>query len=124
MHEDAVAIAFLVCACMGALVTLAALVLFSLVFRATLHPSQLLVFKFASDLLYLLNKVWHFAAMIGGRSPVGCVPYTLLSRYFLSASQFWGLILSVDLFLALRNPFTAYPEYYPYYHATAWLTEH
>ncbi|EDQ90768.1 uncharacterized protein MONBRDRAFT_36298 [Monosiga brevicollis MX1] len=84
------------------------------------HPLHMLAIKTFCDGAVTINRLAAAIASYHGSLHAFCPAYVIVEDFVTNASFTWLLLLALDLYVTLRNPFTSPGRAYPFYHLLAW----
>ena len=94
--------------------------------RLRRHPASLVVIRSCLDLGFcaemLANHLYHRTGNIPSNDISDCKGFSFVSQFLTMAAELFGLMLSIDLYICISNPFSNYRSNLRTYHAIAWLT--
>lgn len=94
--------------------------------RLRRHPASLVVIRSCLDLAFcaemLANHLYHRNGNIPSTDISDCKGFSFVSQFLTMAAELFGLMLSIDLYICISNPFSNYRSNLRTYHAVAWLT--
>jgi hypothetical protein len=92
--------------------------------RLRRHPASLVVVRSLLDLLFcaemLGNHLYHRAGNVQSDDISDCKEFSFISQFLTMAAELFGLMLSLDLYFSVSNPFANYRANLKMYHAFAW----
>ncbi|XP_065175673.1 uncharacterized protein LOC135805550 [Sycon ciliatum] len=95
------------------------------------HPAELLFNRTMLDLVICLSHIITYIFIVSRSGPnlstpdqvkSKCRALSFIYQIALFGSNSWYFVLSVDLFLAVRNPFSSNADYMPYYYLVVYVT--
>ena len=120
-EHDRVLVGYLAGSLFSALFCLWILLCFWLFPKRRRHPTELLIYRVACDLLISINHIWSYNSRATFDTVgVDCTWVSIFNQFAYFASDVWYLMLSVDLLITIKNPFTFHQEYAKYFHICVW----
>ncbi|KJE91970.1 hypothetical protein CAOG_08653 [Capsaspora owczarzaki ATCC 30864] len=90
--------------------------------RLRQHPSQIASIRAMCDFIFNLGFIFVYIFGEPGGDSNACLTLALVNQFMAFASNGWYLVLSIDLFKAIRNPFFVPTDYMKVYHLFVWST--
>jgi hypothetical protein len=92
--------------------------------RLRRHPASLIVVRSALDLLLcveiLVNRLYHWTTANDAGNAADCFIFSGISEFLAIAAELFSLMLAMDLYFSITNPFTNYKSNLVRYHSFTW----
>jgi len=92
--------------------------------RLRRHPASLIVVRSALDLLLcveiLVNRLYHWTSASDAGNAADCFIFSGISESLFIAAELFSLMLAMDLYFSITNPFTNYKSNLVRYHFFTW----
>lgn len=92
--------------------------------RLRRHPASLIVVRSALDLLLcvelLVNRLYHWTSASDAGNATDCFIFSGISEFLAIAAELFSLMLAMDLYFSITNPFTNYKSNLVRYHIFTW----
>eukprot|EP00042_Codosiga_hollandica_P056895 m.831623 g.831623 ORF g.831623 m.831623 type:complete len:720 (+) comp59456_c0_seq40:1439-3598(+) len=91
--------------------------------RSRRHPAGLFVLRVACSVLLdiVFIAAYITSAPAHPEPTTSCIALAFITQFASFAGDLWYLTLSIDLYIAMRHPFSFHQEYLPRYHVVVWV---